>query len=314
MNRSLNGEKFFIQALFFLLINNVYIVSEVKENEIDSDEFIVYNNENNNFRNDRRYVIGAWPGGMGSCFFAMLLHFRVCEHHNFIPIAYWGKESLYYCENGFNGSTNVWEYYFEPISDLIYKPGDRINITDCLGNPNSCGSFYFNPWNLHQQMRNDAYNLLTKYNVKPNKIVQTKIDNFYRQNIEGKHTIAIHIRGTDKFHEEKPVSPRAIVNEALKHANEHTQFFIATDEQRILNELLALLAGKKVIYYDCYRSPNNKPLHVKDRRPSFAQVGEDVIVEIYLLSMCNRLIHTISNVSILALFLNPKISNNVLRA
>ena len=31
----------------------------------------------------------------------------------------WGSESQYYSKNGYNGSNNVWEYYFEPMATKL---------------------------------------------------------------------------------------------------------------------------------------------------------------------------------------------------
>jgi hypothetical protein len=149
--------------------------------------------------------------------------------------------------------------------------------------------------------------------IRLNSIVQKKVDQFYNDHLLGKKTIAIHIRGTDKCIEEKPVSPKIAVNEALKHADEHTQFFIASDEQRLFDEMIDLLKERKVVYYDCYRSDNGKPLHVRRKKPSQGQLGEDVIVEMWLMSKCDMLIHTLSNVSSIPLYINPHLEHITLR-
>lgn len=250
----------------------------------------------------KKYVIGSWPGGMGVCLHSVLNQLHLCELHHYTPVVYWGSNSLYRNAKGFNGSSNVWEYYFQPVSELSYG-GEPVNI---FYNPSYTKFSYIHP-RQHtpeaiQNERNYAYSLIQKY-IKLNTIVQKKVDQFYQQHINANHTIGIHIRGTDKYKEEKPVSPATAVQAALKYAHEDSQFFIATDEQRILNELLTLLKDRRVVYYDCYRSQNGAPLHI--RRPSYAQVGEDVIVEMYLLSKCNMLIHTPSNVSNFPLYLNP---------
>lgn len=78
--------------------------------------------------------------------------------------------------------------------------------------------------------------------------------------------------------------------------------------------MIALLPERKVLYYDCYRSQDGKPLHVKNRRPSFAQVGEDVLIEMSLMAKCDLLVHTLSNVSNFPLYLNPKLPDIVFKA
>lgn len=128
----------------------------------------------------------------------------------------------------------------------------------------------------------------------------------------GKHTIGIHLRGTDKITEERPVPPEHIIEVALTQADENTQFLVASDEQKLLDKAVQLLQGYKVIFYDCYRSDNGKPLHTKKEKPSFAQIGEDVLVEVSLFARCDLLIHTLSNVSAGALYFNPSLKSFLL--
>jgi hypothetical protein len=249
-----------------------------------------------------KHVIGSWtPGGMGICLHSVLGHLRHCEVNNKIPVVYWGSESAYYNPGGFNGSQNVWEYYFEPVSHLNYAHGDTIHQF-CQSD---CGLFSY--LYMSQPMRTEAYRLIKKY-IKIKPVVQHKIDEFYRTYMVGKKNIGIHIRGTDKVLEEKIVSPERMILEALKYADSETQFLIATDEKQILDKMINLLKDYNVVYYDCYRSENNHPLHVRGK-PSYAQLGEDVVVEMALLAKCDVFVHTLSNVSAVALYLNPEMEN-----
>lgn len=264
----------------------------------------------------QKYVIGHWSGGLGVCFHSVLNHICYCEHTQQTPVVYWGSDSLYYTPEGFNGyHENGWDYYFEPISSLRYEKGDTINyyVQNVIVN--------FNYHALDEEHRNQAHELIQKY-IKPNSIVQSKIDKFYNEHLANKKTIGIHIRGTDKVIEEKPVSAHRMVQEALKYADEETQFFIATDEKKILNELITLLADRKVIYYECARSEDGQPLHQlysKHRqtrvaqKTQVAQNGEDVVIEMILLSKCTVFLHTLSNVSAVPLYFNPSLEHVTLK-
>ncbi|MDR3550121.1 MAG: hypothetical protein P4L31_01810, partial [Candidatus Babeliales bacterium] len=75
--------------------------------------------------------------------------------------------------------------------------------------------------------------------------------------------------------------------------------------------MLDLLKGRKIIYYDCFRSDNGNPLHF--RKPSPGQLGQDVLIEALLLSRCNALVHTYSNVSTGALYFNPTAKHVLVR-
>lgn len=256
-----------------------------------------------------KYVIGPWPGGMGVCLTAVLNHLNLCELTNRTPVIYWLKDSLYYNHNGFNGSHNVWEYYFEPVSEMTYQRKDHLH------------HFYaeqywkFSYYKITEQNRKDAHILINKY-IKIKPIVRNKIDNFYEQYIRGKKTVGIHIRGTDKFIEDGRVEAAVMVTEALKYADEETQFLLSTDEQKLLDNMISLLSSlnRKFIYYDCYRSQDGSALHVRKVKPSKAQFGEDVIVEMVLLSKCDALVHTYSNVSSIPLYFNADMPHYAIKA
>lgn len=255
-----------------------------------------------------KYVIGPWQGGMAMCLHSVLNQLLYCEKNNRIPVVYWNSDSFYFDTRGFNGHKNVWNYYFQPLSKLSYRNPDKIHVYY-----EGKGYGTFNYYDTNQEKRNSAYRLIKKY-IKPNKIVQNKIDDYYKKNMSGKKTIGIHIRGTDKHTEEKPVDPYRMVEEALKHADADTQFFVASDEKKLISEITTLLKDYRVISYDCYRSEDpNQPLHLPVRRPSRAQLGEDVVIEMILLSKCNMLIHTLSNVSAIPLYFNPSMPHVLLK-
>jgi tetratricopeptide (TPR) repeat protein len=255
-----------------------------------------------------KYVIGHWGwGGMGIYLTSLLNHLLYCETHNLTPVVYW-VNGLYNNPEGFNNQRNGWEYYFNPVSHAHYNHGDAVH-KHC-GEKEGCGRF--NYYDVSDEKRALAGKLITKY-VHLNPIVQSKVNQFYNAHIAGRKTIAIHLRGTDKHTEERPVPPLTIITEALKYADHNTQFFLATDEQRLLDEMRTLLNGRKVISYDCYRSENGSPLHTRRPKPSRAQLGEDVIVEMWLMSKCDILIRTLSNVSSIPLYINPQMPQITIR-
>lgn len=291
----MNVKKLFVMVFVYAIIGN-YNIWGVKPS----------NSSNSLTGKSNKHVIGSWGAGFGSCFHAVLNHLDYCEKANKTPVVHWGKESFYYDTGGFNGSYNVWEYYFQPISDLYYKKGDRIDYTY---DPN--GLFTFHYPNIIQSKRDRAATLIKKY-INLNELVLSKINSFYQKNMAGKKTIGIHIRGTDKFLEEKIVKPEEMVKEALKYTDQETQFLIASDEKKLFDQIIGLLPNRKVIYYDCYRSENGKPLHIRSK-PSPGKLGEDILIEISLLAQCDLLVHTASNVSSVALYFNHNLPNVLVR-
>ena len=57
--------------------------------------------------------------GFFSAFLQVLDNLRWCEQNGYKPIIQWGSDSQYYIPEGYNGSYNVWEYYFEPTGVAI---------------------------------------------------------------------------------------------------------------------------------------------------------------------------------------------------
>lgn len=257
------------------------------------------------------YTIGHLRSeGLFSCFFGVLNALAACEKNNTIPVVYWHKDSYYYSPEGFNGSTNVWEYYFEPVSDEAYQSGARIY--------SSTSPQYFFFTKLDQATRDRAFQVITKYiRLKP--CVQEKIDDFYEQYMAGKKTIGIHLRGTDRGTYKKKQDENhsrlldEIAQKALEMADPDTQFLVASDEQPLLETMIELLQPYQVVFYPCYRSLNGKGLHNGDlqdiQAPSRAQMGEDVLVEGVLLSKCTALLHTLSSVSTGSLYFNPELTS-----
>ena len=76
--------------------------------------------------NPRKSVIGSDGTGFFVNYCRVLNHIQHCRLNNQIPVVYWNESSSYYDENGYNGSLNAWEYYFEPVS------GEKYEITDLI--------------------------------------------------------------------------------------------------------------------------------------------------------------------------------------
>jgi len=252
-----------------------------------------------------KFVIGTWPvGGLAICIISVLQHLAHCEATNKTPVVYWGPGFYYYHPNGFNGvRDNVWEYYFEPVSDLRYTPGD--SMSRCCGGGAGCGQF--SSINLHnQELRDQAHRLWKKY-IRPKSILLDKVDQFYQANIEGKHTIGVHLRGTDVLPDVVGLKMQRIVDATLAQVRKDSQLFVTSDDLNLFNQFCSLMQGYKIVYYPCYKSDDGKPLHYRVQRPSYAQAGEDVIVEMLLMSRCDYLVLMQSNVSAVPLIINNKV-------
>ncbi len=268
----------------------------------------------------QKFVIGCHGrhAGLFALFFGALNNLAWCETHDKLPVIYWDKTCLYYVPEGFNGSTNVWEYYFEQPSLAKYNPFDVVHDEYLAPNGSGITLRYDNCKNYtgSKEMRAQVHAIIKKYiKIKPS--IMQKVESFYRDNMEGKITLGIHIRGTDKKTEVTPVNHDIIFAKANELASKipNVQFLVATDEAAILAKAERSLQGR-VIYYNATRSKNGKPLHEREKRwklvdhgVPIAQLGEDVLIEVQLLSRCSFFLHTCSNVSSAVLFFNPELDN-----
>jgi hypothetical protein len=252
--------------------------------------------------NAQKHVIGNTSAGFFSCFCCVLNHLEWCEKNNKIPVVYWGLPGCqFYQSQGYDGSFNPWEYYFEPLSDLFYSEQDRVDNTYWFEN-----QMCFSGWALDDQTRKKAHELITKYiRVKPS--IQKKIDDFYQKNMAGKKTIGIHLRGTDKYLEEPVVPLSRYIDKANEISHGSMQFFIASDDSKLFEQAKNLLKGK-VIYFDSFRASTNQHMW-QNWHPQKARLGEEVLIEAILLSRCDLIIHGFSNVAAAALYFNPTVQN-----
>jgi len=261
----------------------------------------------------RQTVVLDAPVGAG--FFAsflMALSYVVWHDKTKNPLFInWGSKNLYYQPEGYHGSKNVWEYYFDPIckNDGTKIENCSFESTDRAPDRFKVMGFYDND-SRDYEYRKWIKTFIDKYiKIKPH--IQQKIDSFYKEKMVGKFNVGIHLRRTDHALEVNT----SIVADYISEANKYdgAQFFVATDDTNALEECKQHLKGK-VFYYDCFRSRNGQPIHQpvdieKPKRSRKAQYGEDVLIDAQLLAKCDIFIHGLSNVSTAALFFNPEMKD-----
>ena len=299
----------------------------MKKKIILSFLWLIFNNSPSMFSQNltdssSKHVIGGRTFvGFFSNFLAVLNQLQWCQKNNKVPVVYWPKPGLYYDERGLNGiiSDNIWDYYFYPVSDLCYESPDQPYFEYSLDGYAVATLPYPFPYEEYahikqiypdKELRSNMNNLISNY-IKIKEPTLNKIEKFYQKHLKDTFTVSIHLRGTDKYHEIQPIALDRIFEEANKYAP--CQFYIATDEEKLLEEAQKKLRGN-VVSYDCFRSSNNNKegVHYLSDYPadrSRALLGEEALIDCILLSRCNLMIHTSSNLSISALLFNPDIDH-----
>lgn len=296
----------------------VFIVNAGKQNELEMA------------MKQKKFVIDDDKGysGLFSLFHKVVNSLIWCDKHGIKPVVYWHKNYIYYEEGAYGGIENVWEYYFEPVSDETYLPGDRIYSRYVAPDGTGIDAITMATAESHYNniiQRRLRHNIINKY-IKFKPYLREKIERFYEKHMTDKTTIGIHIRGTDKFTEIEPVNIADFLQKVNEKAKQfpNRQFLVATDEMSILAQAKKELNGP-VIYYNCQRSLDGKPIHQpadqwvaqgvynevlkSSHKYNKALLGEEVIIEAALLSKCQLFFHTCSNVSLNVLFFNPDLEH-----
>lgn len=190
---------------------------------------------------------------------------------------------------------NWWNYYFEPL-DLTPQSIERTTNVISLNS---------------LSMREQNHALYKKY-IKIKPFLHEKATHFQKQNFKTPFTIGVHYRGTDKK-EEYPRTPyfrmkQKIKDIAVRYRLKNYQVFVATDEVEFI-EYLKKEFGPKVIYTPSTRSTTKEPIHFNSKNPFL--IGQEAIIDCLLLSKCQYLIRTQSNLSSFSTFINPQLPTEI---
>ena len=243
---------------------------------------------------------------------------RAMYHHpNDKYYVYFGRESCYFDEEMYRtqGIDNVWDYYFEqphiPEKPSLSEISEEVGILHddfsefrdaCIGD-----------LEIYKQRRVE-YNALVNKHVRLLPHVSSKIDQFYNDNFKGYRVLGLHCRGTD--HPDK-LPMHTYLDTINQYINQYDKLFVTSDEQSRV-DCIKRVYGDKVVEYPTFRSRTEDPLHYQSSHNwSKYYIGEDAIVEAYLLSRVNMLLCcTSSNVNYFVRVINKdlpyKVINNTI--
>ena len=278
---------------------------------------------------DRKFmVIRSRDFGIFSNFLHTLQYLYSSEKDGRIPIVWW--DIYWFKDVKFkNNSNNVWEYYFEPVSeysikDINYNIDNVIEVKkyrDSIENePEGCWDYsrYDKDKSLNNpsvESRIFVHNIISKY-VRLKQILTDKIEKFYINNIHGNNTIGVHLRGcSDAWGGEREIFIKKRIEFIENYINKNNvkKIFVATEYAPYLEAMIKKF-GDIVCYYNCTRSysgynPATGCRKIKHRCSGGPTVGEESIIDCVLLSRCNFLLHGISNLSSCSLYFNPNVEH-----
>jgi hypothetical protein len=208
-----------------------------------------------------------------------------------------GSEGLYFDPNH---GKNWWSYYFENSffpSKHLSKLKPQIKLLSDLEKAELGNSAHF------YMDRVRANHLLGSY-IKVKKEILEEVELFFSDHLSGSYIIGVHYRGSDKWLESNYVSQLELVDQIRKRllVYPEAKIFFATDEAFVLTSILEEFK-EKVYFTDSFRREDSLPLHYNNKDPYLH--GKEALIDCLLLSKCNEIIRTNSNLSAVSCFFNP---------
>lgn len=253
---------------------------------------------------------------------------RKALENNWLPVVNYdqqGNDHFYEADRG----PNSWEYYFEPVMGVSYAEVERLLAEGKLSasqissfrceqiwhwhkfDPEWLGTF----WN--QQAPTDPVAWMADKRrlgreyvrrfVRVKAHIVQQVDDFMRRHLSNHFVLGVHIRGTD-FAYAEPTEPadyfRAIEACVREKQLEDFRVFLATDQSQFV-DLFASKYGERLVTSAAIRSSSDVPVFLLQGVSPY-QKGEDVLLDILLLSRCHFLLKCASAVGEYALWFNPE--------
>lgn len=262
----------------------------------------------------------------GPGFFAMMR--RLLEMLNFadtmnlIPVVEWGEKSAYYDHDMDAVTHNVFEYYFQPVSNVDCREvSDYKNIIKAKeGNGTflmpHASSFAASYLVTEEEIEQLGY-IYGKY-IHLNTETKEYLEKEIKGKLRFKRTLGLHVRGTD-FNvgfKDHPIviSPTEFLNSTLQEikTNKYEQVFLATDDQNVLRLFQKSLGDTLVYYEDTARSDDNVGVHSHsiERPKHFYRLGLEVLRDVYTLANCEGLICGLSQVAFAARYIKKSLGHS----
>ena len=250
------------------------------------------------------YIIKRTPGsGLFSNLTFVLNHISICNSFNLIPIIDMKNFTTIYNEqNKINGHYNVWEYYFEKLNKYSLKEVYQSqNVIFC--------NSIFGPNMTLDMKKEKTKKIFNKIKIKKN--ITNKFDLYIKKNFtKSEKILGVHFRGsTYKVAKTHPFPPtiNLILEEVdlLLLKNNYKKIFLVTEEKKYLDAFKKKY-GDLCITYDTFRMNKKDLFKIYPRKNHRYKMGEETIIDTLILSKCNGLLFTRSNLISAAMLFSKK--------
>lgn len=249
--------------------------------------------------------------------------------HNWLPVINFDRSHTGLFYDPARGE-NVWEYYFEPVlgvsyvqldtwlrqgqvaTDRVHSYSAREILDRHLSGPNRLATFWTDdrvddPSAWMSDMRRRGRELVARFiRLKPH--IEARYRELLATHVRPGRSFGVHIRGTD-FSYADPTPPeryfRAIRDKAGELGLDDFHVFLATDQQQFVERFEREFPGR-ISTCDASRSRNDVAPFQMDSVDPYKK-GEDVLLDILLLSSCDFLFKSVSAVGEYAMWFNPRL-------
>ena len=258
-----------------------------------------------NNKEKKFFIIRVTPGGgFFSIFFSILYNFQKVKKTNKIPFVDLENFHTKYNESSkINNTYNSWEYYFKNLSH--YKLKDIYKSKNVFFSKKSINTRQFLNFKSIKKIRK-----FVNENINIDKQIIDQTESIYTKKFKNNKMIGVHFRGSDmKYTPNHPFPPsfyqitKSIDELLLKDENQ--KIFLVTEDKNNLN-LMKKRYPKKLVYLNSFRTKDNKLFSHNTRTKHRYNLGKEILIEALLLSKCNQIISSRTNVFFAALSFSKK--------
>ena len=265
-------------------------------------------------------IVKMWPHkGLFDCYSTALTNIDYCLLHGYVP-RYDFTHFIYQDETN---KKDPWGTWFE-MKELYEDPYEIEDQTELVLGYSECESdpSYELLIRISNKFIEDnetilKINNLTDY-IKVRKEFIDIADDYVEKHFSGKKVTGVHIRHTDyfktqlRFHYTKRDRGVFTFEEYVDIMKQDSadMFYIATDAHDNIQKMRFIKELKgRFLYNDFTRSMGTYPIHRKCIEYGLdpVKLGTEVILDTLILSRCDKLIGTCSNIPQTALFWNPSL-------
>lgn len=229
---------------------------------------------------------------------------------------------VYRCDQNAN---DPWASFFEPLEiyedpykiegELEFRVSEHPPLV-CLSDPSYTPLFCL--WNGFPEDK-ETREHLNKFSghVKIRQDIKNEAEAYIKEHFSGKIITGAHLRHTDHWTDPIPYlkdqtsyHPFEAYTKVLKEHKSSDHIYIATDAVKNIHKLRFVKELRdKIIYNDFLRATTEAPIHLDKDYYGYdpIRLGREVLIDVIILSRCDYLVGSISNITLTALFWNPSL-------